>query len=128
MPFTAMVVMIALFSALVLGGIHLLRLFGTMILHRTIRKAIDRDPAAAEPLLERLSAPAPITERGDDRTATLLIAFGLALLVATLVINESNWMRYGVAGAAFPLIIGVALWLRHYALNRSRRTDSAEQQ
>jgi len=128
MPFTEMVVMIALFSALVLGGIHLFRLFGTVILHRTIRKAIDRDPAAAEPLLERLSAPAPVTERGDDRTATLLIAFGVAMLVASLVIGESSWMRYGIAGASFPLIIGVAMWLRHYALNRSRRTDSAEQQ
>ena len=128
MPFTEMVVMIAVSTAFVLGFIHFFRLVGVGITHRTIRKAIDRDPAAAEPLLERLSAPAPITERGDDRTATLLIAFGLALLVATLVINESNWMRYGVAGAAFPLIIGVALWLRHYALNRSRRTDSAEQQ
>jgi hypothetical protein len=128
MPFTEMVVMIAIAAAFVLGAIHLFRLFGTVILHRTIRKAIDRDPAAAEPLLERLSAPAPVTERGDDRTATLLIAFGVALLVATLVINESSWMRYGVAGAVFPLIIGVALWLRHYALNRSRRTDSAEQQ
>jgi len=128
MPFTEMVVMIALFSALVLGGIHLLRLFGTVILHRTIRKAIDRDPAAAEPLLERLSAPAPVTERGDDRTATLLVAFGVAMLVASLAIGETSWMRYGIAGAAFPLIIGGALWLRHYALNRSRRTDSAEQQ
>ena len=128
MPFTEMVVSIAVAAAFVLGAIHLFRLFGTMIMHRTIRKAIDRDPAAAEPLLERLSAPAPITERGDDRTATLLIAFGLAILVASLVINESNWMRYGVAGAVFPLIIGVALWLRHYMLNRSRRTDSAEQQ
>ena len=128
MPFTEMVVMIALFSALALGSIHLLRLIGTMILHRTIRRAIDRDPAAAEPLLERLSAPAPVTDRGDDRTATLLIAFGLAILVASVVIGESNWMRYGVAGSAFPLIIGVALWLRHYALNRSRRTDSADQQ
>jgi membrane associated rhomboid family serine protease len=128
MPWSEMVVMIALFSALVLGGIHLLRLFGTMILHRTIRKAIDRDPAAAEPLLERLSAPAPVTERGDDRTATLLIAFGVAMVVASLVIGDSNWIRYPIAGAVFPLIIGVALWLRHYALNRSRRTDSAEQQ
>jgi hypothetical protein len=128
MPFTEMVVMIAVSAAFILGAIHLFRLVAVAIMHRTIRKAIDRDPNAAEPLLARLSAPGEVTERGDDRTATLLIAFGLAMLVATLVIGEANWMRYGVAGAAFPLIIGVALWLRHYALNRSRRTDSAEQQ
>lgn len=128
MPYTEMVVMIALFAALVLGAIHVLRLLGTMIMHRTIRKAIDRDPNAAEPLLERLGAPAEVKESGDDRTATLLIAFGVAMVVASLVVGDANWMRYAIAGAVFPLFIGVALWLRHYALNRSRRTDSAEQE
>jgi hypothetical protein len=128
MPYTEMVVSIAVAAGLVLGAIHLFRLFGTMILHRTIRKAIDRDPNAAEPLLERLAVPADVKERGDDRTATLLIAFGVAMVVASLVIGDSSWIRYPIAGAAFPLIIGIALWLRHYAINRSRRTDSAEQQ
>lgn len=128
MPFTEMVVMIAAFSALALGAVHVLRLLGTMILHRTIRKAIDRDPHAAEPLLERLSAPVEAKESGDDRTATLLIAFGVAMVVSSLVVGDPAWMSYAIAGAVFPLIIGSALWLRHYAINRSRRTDSAEQQ
>ena len=126
MPLTEMVVLIAAFSAMALGGIHLLRLFGAMIMHRTIRKAIDRDPNAAEPLLTRLTA--PVEASGDDRTATLLIAFGIAMVVSSLVVGDPGWMHYAIAGAVFPLIIGSALWLRHYMLNRSQRTDSADGQ
>ena len=127
MPWSEMIVVVAIVAALVLATIHLLRLVGIAIMHRTIRRTIDRDPAAAEPLLTRLTAPAE-TRGGDDRTAILLIAFGVAMVVASLVIGDPNWMRYPIAGAIFPLFIGIALWLRHYALNRSRRTDSAEQQ
>jgi hypothetical protein len=127
MPWSEMLVMITAFAAMALIVIHVLRLIGVAVMHRTIRKTIDRDPAAAEPLLTRLTAPVE-AKGGDDRTATLLIAFGVAMVVASLVIGDSNWIRYPIAGAVFPLIIGVALWLRHYALNRSRRTDSAEQQ
>lgn len=126
MPFTEMVVLIAAFSAMALGGIHLLRLFGAMIMHRTIRKAIDRDPNAAEPLLTRLTA--PVEASGDDRTATLLIAFGIAMVVSSLVVGDPDWMHYAIAGAVFPLIIGTALWLRHYMVNRSQRTDRADGQ
>ena len=128
MPWSEMLVMIAVAAAFVLGAIHLFRLVAVAIMHRTIRKAIDRDPDSAEPLLSRLTAPVEAKERGDDRTAILLIATGVAMVVASLVIGDPNWIRYPIAGAIFPLFIGIALWLRHYALNRSRRTDSAEQQ
>jgi hypothetical protein len=128
MPWSEMLVMITAFAALALTAIHVLRLIGVAVMHRTIRKAIDRDPNAAEPLLARLSAPGEVKERGDDRTATLLISFGVAMVVASLVIGDPSWVRYPIAGAIFPLFIGIALWLRHYAINRSRRTDSAEQQ
>src|SRR5215213_4125664 len=98
MPFTEMVVMIAMFAALCLGAIHLMRLVGTGILHRTVRKAIDKDAQAAEPLLARLSAaPEPTTD--DDRTAILLIAFGVAMVAASLIIGDPSWMNYGIAGA-----------------------------
>lgn len=127
MPLTEMVVMVAVFAAVVLSFIHVLRFLTGLVLHRTIRKAIDRDPDAAESIIARLGDPAE-PRGGDDRTATLLIAFGIAMVVASLVIGDPDWIHYGIAGAVFPLIIGTALWLRHYALNRSRRTDSAEQQ
>ena len=127
MPWSEMIVMVAVVAALALAAIHLLRLLGIAIMHRTIRKTIDRDPAAAEPLLTRLTAPVE-AKGGDDRTAILLIATGVAMVVASLVIGDPNWMRYPIAAAIFPLFIGIALWLRHYALNRSRQADSAEQQ
>ena len=127
MPFTEMVVLVAAFAGLVLAAVHLLRLVAVAIMHATIRKAIDRDPAAAESLLTRLTAP-PDAKGGDERTATLLIAFGVAMVVSSLVIGDPNWMHYAIAGAVFPLIIGTALWLRHYMLNRSQRTDRADRQ
>ena len=126
MPWSEMIALIAAFAAVALTAIHGLRLIGVAVMHRTIRKAIDKDPAAAEPLLTRLSA--PVEPSGDDRTATLLIALGIAMVVASLIIGDVNWMHYAIAGAAFPLIIGSALWLRHYQLNRRPRTDRAEQQ
>ena len=126
MPFTEMVVIVSLFAAVCLGAIHLMRLVSTGILHRTVRKAIDKDPQAAEPLLAQLSTPESGTD--DDRTATLLIAFGIAMVAGSLIIGDPSWVHYGIAGAIFPLVIGTALWLRHYMINRSPRTDRAEQQ
>ena len=127
MPFTEMVVTIAIAAAFALTFIHLLRLLAAMVMHRTIRRAIDRDPVAAEPLLSRLSTVEP-EKSSDDRTGILLIAFGVALASASLVIGETSWMRYGVAGALFPLIIGAAMWLRHAALERSKRAQRAGEQ
>ena len=126
MPLTEMIVMVAVFAAVVLSFIHVLRFLTALVQHRTIRKAIDRDPDSAEPIIARLGSPAEL--QGDDRTATLLVAFGVAMVVATLIIGDPGWMHFGIAGAVFPLIIGTALWLRHYALNRSQRTDRADGQ
>ena len=126
MPLTEMIVMVAVFSAIVLSFIHVLRFLTALVQHRTIRKAIDRDPDAAEPIIARLGAAGE--PQGDDRTATLLVAFGAATIIASLIVGDPEWLRFGIAGAVFPLIIGAALWLRHYALNRSERTDRADGQ
>ena len=124
MPFTEMAVMVAIVSALALGFIHVVRLIGTMILHRTIRRAIDRDPDKADSLLDRLGAPSPAS--GDDRLSTVLIAFGVAMIAASLVIGDPNWLHYGIAAALFPLIIGAALWLRLFVLQRAGRRGSGQ--
>jgi Na+/proline symporter len=124
MPATEMIVIIAGFTALALSFIQLLRLVGTAITHQTIRRAIDREPSTAEPLLERITAPRA-QAADDERLAVILIAFGLALIGASVIADDTGtWMRYGIAGALFPLIVGGALWLRHYAIERAKRGEA----
>jgi len=124
MPTTEMIVMIAIVSALALSFINVLRLVGTAIMHRTVRRMVDRDPASAEGLLAQLGRP---PERsGDDRLSTILIAFGIAMIAASVVINDASWMHYAIAGALFPLIIGTALWLRLFLLERARRRGAGQ--
>src|SRR5205085_3684872 len=97
MPTTEMVVSIAVVAALALTFVHLVRLAGTAIMHKTARRMVERDPASAEAMIARLGSP---PERsGDDRLATILIAFGIALIAAAVVINDPGWMHYAIAGA-----------------------------
>jgi hypothetical protein len=125
MPATEMIVMVAAFSALALGFVQLLRLVGTAITHRTIRRAIDRDPASAEPLLERLATPGE--SRGDDRLGLILLAIGIATLGASFTAGDTGgWTDYGIGAAMFPLIVGAALMLRHYLVERAKRRGGAE--
>ena len=63
MPTTEMVVMVAITAALVLAFVNIVRLIGTLVMHRTIRKMAERDPEAAQSLLTRIAQPA---ERGGD--------------------------------------------------------------
>jgi hypothetical protein len=119
MPTTEMVVMVAITAALVLAFVNIVRLIGTLVMHRTIRKMAERDPEAAQSLLTRIAQPA---ERGgDDRLSTILIAIGIAMIVGSIVVGDPRWMHYAVAGALFPLIVGTALWLRQYMIERARR-------
>jgi len=124
MPTTEMVVSIAVVAALALTFVHLVRLAGTAIMHKTARRMVERDPASAEAMIARLGSP---PERsGDDRLATILIAFGIALIAAAVAINDPGWMHYAIAGALFPLIIGTALWLRLFIIERARRRASQQ--
>ena len=101
MPATEMVVMVAVVAALALAFIHLVRLAGTALMHKTARRMVDIDPSSAEAMIERLGA---VPERsGDDRLATILIAFGIAMIVASVIIN------------------GTALWLRLFIIERARK-------
>lgn len=91
MPATEMIVMVAVIAAVVLTLIHLFRLAAAAAMHWTVRRVIDRDPALAEGLLAQLAKPLP--SAGDDRTALLLIAFGIALVIASLIIGDPAWMH-----------------------------------
>ena len=124
MPPTEMTVMIAAFAALVLGFIHALRFLSTWVVHRTLRKVVDKDPDGVQPLLAQFLAPRPAS--GDDRLSVILIAVGLSILLASLIIGEPDVMHYGSAAAVFPLIIGTALWLRLFFLARMQRRGSEQ--
>src|SRR5215212_3122226 len=109
MPPTEMTVLIAAFTAMALSFIHVLRLVGTWIVHRTIRRVADKDPDAVQPLLAQFLAPRIAS--GDDRLSVILIAVGIAMFAASLIIGGPDVVHYGAAAAVFPLIIGTALWL-----------------
>ena len=122
MPATEMIVSIAVVAALALVGIQLLRLAATAIRHMTMRRIIDRDPKAAEAVIAELRTPE--TPSGDDRLGIILVAFGVAMIGASILAARGHWADYGIAGALFPLIVGAALWLRHYAIERARRGET----
>jgi hypothetical protein len=124
MPATEMVVMVAVVTALALSFISVLRLFAMWIGHRTIRRAVEKDPDAAQPLLAQLAAPG--SDEGDHRLSVILVAVGIAMVVASLIIGDPAWMHYAIAGACFPLIVGTALWLRLFMLERARRRGSGQ--
>lgn len=126
MPATEMIVSIAVTTALLFAFSHLVRLVQAWITHKTIRRAIEKDPGMAETMIERVAS-APEPSSGDDRTAVILVAIGLAIAGASLIAGDvGDWTRYGLAGALFPLIVGAALGLRHYALQRARRRGAPE--
>lgn len=119
------ILLVAVFSAVVLAFINLLRLTASAMLHRTIRRALDKDPSRAAPLIERLAAARP--ESSDDgRLSTILVAIGIAMIAASVVIGDPNWMHYGVAAALFPLVVGTALWLRLFMIERAKRRASRQ--
>ena len=125
MPATEMIVSVAIISALALVGIQLLRLAATAIRHRTIRQVIDRDPQAAEAVISELRTPE--TPGGDDRLGLILLALGIAMLGASFTAGDTGgWTDYGVGASMFPLIVGAALMLRHYMIERAKRRGSAE--
>jgi hypothetical protein len=124
MPATEMVVMVAVVTALVLGFISVIRLLAMWIAHRTILRAVERNPDSAEPLLAQVAVPKG--GQDDERLSIILVAVGIAMVVASVIINDPSWMHYAVAAASFPLIVGTALWLRQFIMEQTRRRGSGQ--
>ena len=125
MPATEMIVTVAMVAALALVAIQLFRLAATAIRHKTVRRVIERDPAAAEAVIAELRMPE--ATGGDDRLGLILLALGIATLAASFTAGETGgWTDYGVGAAMFPLIVGAALMLRHYVIERAKRRGNAE--
>ena len=125
MPATEMIVTVAIVAAIALVVIQLFRLAATAMRHKTVRRVIDRDPTAAESVIAELRTPG--TPGGDDRLGVILFALGIATLLASFTAgNTGGWTDYGVGAAMFPLVVGAALMLRHYVIERAKRRGSPE--
>ena len=104
----------AMATAAVLIVIQLGRLWRAGMLHRTIREAISRDsPNVAELLAGVADEPKPAGSN-DDRTALVLIALGLALLLFAALQNSQDALRQMGGASVFPIFVGIALLIRHY--------------
>lgn len=121
MPTTEMIVMVSIIAALALSFIQILRLVNAGLLHKTVRKLVERDPEHAQALISKLGEPP--ARSGDDRLAIILLAIGLAMAAGTVIaIDDPGLVRFGIAASLFPLSVGAALWLRIY-LERRRRAS-----
>lgn len=113
----------ALATATVLVAIQLGRLWRAAMLHRTIREAISRDNAAVNELLAGVGEQQKPTGGNDDRTAMVLIALGLALLLFAALQNSQDMLRQMGGASVFPIFVGIALLIRQH-LVRKRGGDA----
>lgn len=112
-----------IFAAAVLMLGQIVRLFRTGMQQRTIREAISRDSPAVPELLAMLEAKTPPVAMTDSRIAFVLIALGIALVLAVALQGNMNDLREVGGLALFPILVGAALLL-HNRLAR-RRDETA---
>ena len=126
MPWTEMVVTVAIAGGMVLGFLALLRLGATLITHRTLRAAVETNPNLTEGLVDKLTERRERPE-GDDKLAIVLIAIGIAMAAAPIIaIDDPGIVRFAIAAALFPLLVGGALWLRSRAARRAKQREAGE--
>lgn len=127
MPGTELAAVLGAIFSLLVSFVVLVRFFRAWLLHSTLRKAIERDSAAAPALIDRIGAleanPNPLGN--DDRNGMVLIAFALALAGFALIGlgNQPDTMRVVGSAAMFPLFVGVALLIRRKLLKRELAAD-----
>ncbi len=129
MPGSGHAVVIAAFLCLLVGFVVLVRFFRAWLLHRTLRKAIERDSAAAPALIDRIGAleanPNPLGN--DDRNGIVLIALGVAMAGFAVIAfgDESDVLRIILGASLFPLLMGTALLVRRKLLERELAAEAA---
>jgi hypothetical protein len=121
--FAEMIGVIAVSLCMLTAFIYFLKLLQAWLLHRTLRNAIERDSSIAGVLVDKIDR-SDWSDAGrqrlgsDDRNGLVLVAIGLAAFGFALVVNDPEWLRYGIGGALFPLLVGLALLARHFWLSR----------
>ncbi|HEX5183533.1 MAG TPA: hypothetical protein VFW19_10320 [Allosphingosinicella sp.] len=112
-------VVVAVIIVLVIN--HLARLLQAMMLHRTVREALNRDSGAGPELLERLREPKSVFG-SDDRLGLILIALGAAMIAFGLLQGGGAARQEMASASVFPLFVGVVLVGRHMIV-RVRESD-----
>ncbi|HEV2866750.1 MAG TPA: hypothetical protein VGX37_09555 [Allosphingosinicella sp.] len=121
MPITQMFSDMAVGIILLCGFVYVIRLIQAWLLHRTLREAIGRDSPMSPVLIDKIGqSEGGGDDSGDDRNGLVLIAVGLAILGMALIVNDPDWIRYGIGASLFPILVGLVLLGRHLWL---RRTD-----
>lgn len=121
-PETIAVVGVSL--CMVTAFVYFLKLIQAWMLHRTLRNAIERDSSIVGDLVDKIDR-ADWADTGrqrlgsDDRNGLVLVAIGLAAFGFAVVVNDPEWLRYGIGAALFPLLVGMALLARHFWLSRT---------
>jgi hypothetical protein len=108
----------ALVTGVVLVIVQLGRLLRAHMLHRTIRDAISRDNAAVPELLAGIGEGQSPAGANDDRTAMVLIALGLALLLFSALQGSEDALRTMGGASIFPIFVGIALLIRQYLVRK----------
>lgn len=86
-------------------------------MQQTIRLALDKGQELSPEIIDRLGHPKASKNR-DLRLATIWIALAIALALCGVAVGEVDAIRGTLAGAAFPLCIGVAYLINwRYASN-----------
>src|SRR5688500_16266621 len=103
---------VAIALCMLTAFIYFLKLLQAWLLHRTLRDAIKRDSAVAGDLVDKIDR-SDWADQGrqrlgsDDRNGLVLVAIGLAVFGFAMVVNEADWVRYGIGAALFPLLVGL---------------------
>jgi hypothetical protein len=113
---------ILIFAVLTTGAvlivIQLGRLWRAGMLHKTIREAISRDSPAVAELVAGVEEEQKPAGGNDDRTAMVLIALGLALLLFSALQGSEDALRTMGGASVFPIFVGIALLIRQYLVRK----------
>jgi len=109
--------------AAVLGPVLLIALFfwlrfkSRRDMQDTIRVALDKGQDLSPELIDRLGHPKEPKDK-DLRLAVIWLAIAIGLALIGVAVGEAEAIRGTLAGAAFPLMIGIAYLVMHKFTNR----------
>lgn len=109
---------VLVFAVLTTGAVLIIiqlgRLWRAGMLHKSIREAISRDNPAVSELIAGIEEERRPTGGNDDRTALVLIALGLGLLLFSALQGSEDALRQMGGASVFPIFVGIALLIRQY--------------